>query len=341
MSGMSLNEMQQMLRESARRYFADRYGTAYARRAADDAGGLRQRWKEAADMGWTSLLLSADRGGMGLGASDAWVLAWEAGRQLVTLPLAWNVVLLPTLADSLRGQAQAWLEALIAGQACFGEAAVRAGGVVFATCAWSGQAVLAAVEQGAALRLVRYEPPAQGCVPGLDSTLRVYRGELEPTAVIEMGRAPGQWMLAQARMRLLRAADALGAAAAALDAAAAHARQREQFGRPIGANQAIKHRLADHWMALDDAWLAGEAAAREMDVHGASQAERALLYAELLAAEAAQAAAQFAVQVHGAMGITWECDAHLYLKRVLHQIARMQAGRTRAWMLERLWALAA
>lgn len=124
-------------------------------------------------------------------------------------------------------------------------------------------------------------------------------------------------------------------------AIAAHARQREQFGRPIGANQAIKHRLADHWMALDDAWLAGEAAAREMDVHGASQAERALLYAELLAAEAAQAAAQFAVQVHGAMGITWECDAHLYLKRVLHQIARMQAGRTRAWMLERLWALAA
>ena len=151
---------------------------------------------------------------------------------------------------------------------------------------------------------------------------------------------PGTWEVLRTRLRVLRAAEMLGAASAALDIATAYARERQQFGRAIGANQAIKHRLAEDWMALDDARLAGRAAAAALDT-GADSASRDCLFAPLLAGQASRRVAQNAIQVHGALGVTWECDAHLYLKRVLRLDASLEAEVPGPDLLERIWEAAA
>ncbi|MCY1543290.1 hypothetical protein D9M68_791020 [compost metagenome] len=89
-------------------------------------------------------------------------------------------------------------------------------------------------------------------------------------------------------------------------------------------------------MALDDARLAGVAAVGALDA-GAGSAERDSLFPPLLAVEAGRRAAQNAVQAHGALGVTWECDAHLYLKRVLRLAACLQAEASCSDLLERIW----
>jgi alkylation response protein AidB-like acyl-CoA dehydrogenase len=89
-------------------------------------------------------------------------------------------------------------------------------------------------------------------------------------------------------------------------------------------------------MALDDARLAGMAASASHDADAPS-AERDSLYVPLLAVEGGRRAVQNAIQVHGALGITWECDAHLYLKRVLRLAASLHADASCTEWLERIW----
>ncbi|QLH23545.1 acyl-CoA dehydrogenase family protein [Streptomyces sp. Rer75] len=108
------------------------------------------------------------------------------------------------------------------------------------------------------------------------------------------------------------AAEAVGAADAALTRTVDHVRTREQFGRPIGSFQAVKHRLADVYVAIQAARSAAYYAAWAADGPEAPVAGPLALAAAL---EAQRAAAGEAVQLHGGIGITWEHDAHLYLKR--------------------------
>ncbi|MFI0815061.1 acyl-CoA dehydrogenase family protein [Streptomyces sp. NPDC021098] len=108
------------------------------------------------------------------------------------------------------------------------------------------------------------------------------------------------------------AAEAVGAADAALARTLGHVRTREQFGRPIGSFQAVKHRLADVYVAVQAARSAAYYAAWAAD---GPQGPVAGPLALASALEAQRAAAGEAVQLHGGIGITWEHDAHLYLKR--------------------------
>ncbi|MFI0778002.1 acyl-CoA dehydrogenase family protein [Streptomyces sp. NPDC021212] len=108
------------------------------------------------------------------------------------------------------------------------------------------------------------------------------------------------------------AAEAVGAADAALTRTVDHVRTREQFGRPIGSFQAVKHRLADVYVAVQAARSAAYYAAWAADGPEGRVAGPLALAAAL---EAQRAAAGEAVQLHGGIGITWEHDAHLYLKR--------------------------
>ena len=119
---------------------------------------------------------------------------------------------------------------------------------------------------------------------------------------------------ARAAHRLMLAAELVGVAQAALDLACAYARERVQFGKPIGSYQAIKHQLADAWMGVDNARLAVLYASAALD--GAlPDARFACAAAEFTAIEGALRSTRSAIQVHGGMGFTWEHDAHLYLKR--------------------------
>ncbi|MFF1686803.1 MULTISPECIES: acyl-CoA dehydrogenase family protein [unclassified Streptomyces] len=108
------------------------------------------------------------------------------------------------------------------------------------------------------------------------------------------------------------AAEAVGAAERALERTVEHVRQREQFGRPIGSFQAVKHRLADVYVQVQAARSAAYYAAWAA---GSGSGERAGGLALAQALEALRTAASEAVQLHGGVGFTWEHDAHLYLKR--------------------------
>lgn len=331
-------EDQRMLEDAARRYLADRHPLAVARAAAGKPYEARlAQWREIAAQGWPALLAPAEQDGLGLGMRDAWIVAEAAGRHLLSLPLAANMTLLPTLcAVGAAGAAAQWAGAVMAGDAYFADAALRPDGSAFVEGAGEGVRALAVRRVSATMLRLEVQAPEPG-LAGLDPTMPVAR-VARPRVLdgVDLEVAPGVWERLRTRLRLLRSAELLGAASAALDMAAAHARERRQFDRAIGANQAIKHRLAEDWMALDDARLAGIAAVAAHDA-GAASAERDSLFAPLLAVETGKRAAQNAIQVHGALGVTWECDAHLYLKRVLRLAAGLQAEASRAELLERIW----
>jgi alkylation response protein AidB-like acyl-CoA dehydrogenase len=115
--------------------------------------------------------------------------------------------------------------------------------------------------------------------------------------------------------RILTGALCVGLAAGACDLAVAYAKGRQQFGRPVGSFQAVKHLCADMLVRAETARTAVQAAAVTVDQPEVGDATRAAAGSALLAAEAALANAATCIQVHGGMGFTWEVPAHLYLMR--------------------------
>ncbi|MGW2818422.1 acyl-CoA dehydrogenase family protein [Streptomyces sp. NPDC001415] len=118
---------------------------------------------------------------------------------------------------------------------------------------------------------------------------------------------------------LLSAAEQLGSAARSTELAVQHARQREQFGQPIGAFQAVKHLCADMLVRTEVARAAVYAAAVTADPYE-------IAGAKLLADEAAVRGARDCLQVHGGMGFTWEADVHLHLKRAWVRAGQWQSA---------------
>lgn len=337
---LHLSEDQRMLRDAAQRFLSQRHPAAVARAAANhDAPARQALWRELAEQGWPALLAPQAHGGLGLGMQEAWIVAEEAGRHLLSLPLAANMARLPTLCEAGGGVAQ-WADPMMAGETWYADADLRPDGSAFIEGAGGAVRALAVRAQAATVLRVDLLAPVAGAA-GLDPTMPVaMAAHPEIVESVEVTVDPGTWDLMRTRLRLLRSAEMLGAASAALDMAAAYARERQQFGRAIGANQAIKHRLAEDWMGLDDARLAGWAAAASMDARAPS-APRAVLFAPLLAVQASRRAAQNAIQAHGALGVTWECDAHLYLKRVLRLSASLESDVSGPDLLERIWEAAA
>ncbi|WP_327226047.1 acyl-CoA dehydrogenase family protein [Streptomyces platensis] len=187
-----------------------------------------------------------------------------------------------------------------------------------------------AVDAGAA------RPGPESGVPGLLRTRQTALDETRPQARLELRDVPAELLGegdgdAAAVARALAAtgvvaaaalaAEAVGAADTALARTVAHVQQRVQFGRPIGSFQAVQHRLADLYVALQAArsaayyaaWSAGGGRSAPEGPGAAEPGVGALALAQAL--EALRAVAAEAVQLHGGIGFTWEHEAHLYFKR--------------------------
>ena len=154
-------------------------------------------------------------------------------------------------------------------------------------------------------------------VPSFDQTRRLARIEFHATParlVGEPGRGAEFLAAALDRAAVLLAAEMVGGAQACLDMSVEYVKQREQFGRPIGSFQAIKHRCAEILVELEGARAAAYYGCWAAD---ASPAELPVVagIAKATASEAFFRAAGENVQMHGGIGVTWEHDAHLYLKR--------------------------
>lgn len=190
--------------------------------------------------------------------------------------------------------------------------------VAFATAADGGACVLAVAELDGA-RIV----PIDGIDPTAGSA--VVTLDRLPTSVCATDDLDRIEAAARRRAQLVVAAMALGGARACLDTTVGYASQREQFGSPIGAFQAVKHRLADLLVETELAASAVYLAACELsDAAGELSAPAALD----VATATYQRAARDCIQLHGGMGFTWEHPAHLHLERA-HLLAALLGGTDR------------
>jgi alkylation response protein AidB-like acyl-CoA dehydrogenase len=281
---------------------------------------LPELWSDVVDLGWLGLHLPEAHGGSGFGLEELVVVVEELGRAVAPGPFVPTVIasafiaaagddalqsaLLPGLADGSRLAAIA-LEGAVTisdGKASGSAGPVLGGGLGDVVLVSTGDDV-AIVERGDGMTI---EVP-----PNLDSTRRSARLVLKdaPVTVVAGGRRTFVDL-----SRVILSAEAVGVARECTELAADYAKHREQFGRPIGMFQGVKHHCADMAVATELAtsavWDAARAAAS-----GGDQLTYAAAVAATLAAPAADVCANLNTQVHGGIAITWEHDAHLYMRR--------------------------
>lgn len=157
--------------------------------------------------------------------------------------------------------------------------------------------------------------------PALDPTLRFARLRFAATPATPVGTSAVDFDEIRSRAIIALSAVQVGAAQRGLDMTVAYAKQRSQFGRLIGSYQALKHRMADMYVALDTARVTSHAAAQEASIPGADLTGAADL-AGAWCAEALNTIASETIQLHGGIAITWEHDAHLVFKRA-HATAQL------------------
>ncbi|MER6318447.1 acyl-CoA dehydrogenase family protein [Streptomyces sp. NPDC001581] len=272
-------EEQRDLRAGVRELLAGRYGRE-ALRASVDTGVAVDRglWRELGEAGFFALRLPESAGGVGLGLPEAALVFEEAGRALLPGPLV-----------------ATHLAAGVVPGAAAGTAVVTAfdlgGGLGGGLVAHLGEADAVLGASGV---------PAGSPVRSVDPLTPLHRVASPPGAAdVSEYRSAGA---------LLTAALQVGSALRTVELAVRYAGEREQFGQPIGAFQAVKHLCAQMLVRAEVARTAVYAAAVTGDPGEVAAAK-------LLADRAAVQGARDCLQVHGGMGFTWEADVHLHLKR--------------------------
>ena len=329
----SFSPEQDQLRAQARSFLERRYPLArLAEIATSEDGWDRASWPELARLGWTGASIPEAQGGAGLSFVEEAIVFEELGRALYSGPYFSTIALgLPALArapDLLAKVASgAFTATLASGTAVQArEAGDRwrlRGETDLVADAGSVDAfvVQARGPDGIGLYLAeRHGTRPQICVlDTVDASRRLGRVTFaDDDARLLAAPAAAAEIIAATRRRALAAIalEAVGVASRALALGVEHAKSREQFGRPIGAYQAVSHKLADTYVETELArslayWAAWCIAEDD------GQAELAAVAAKAYAAEAAVAACERAIQVHGGMGFTWDHPLHRYYKRAL------------------------
>ncbi len=292
-------------------------------------------WRAMADQGWCAVAVPEDRGGLGLGWVEAVVLLAEAGRHLTPVPLAPTLVALAALSGTDDGAG--WLARMVEGSSIGavawtprGDAVTvagdrdrprlsgRLGPVEGASVA---DVVVVVVPDAVYLVDLTREgrPPAE---PAMDVTRTMSWLALDDTPAVRIGGAAEAARLGGLGA-VAASAELLGGADRVLDLASAYAKDRVQFGAPIGSFQAVKHRCADMLVDVEGmrsvTWYGAWALSTEAP--GWAMAAAA---AKVWCAEASKRVMASGLQVHGGIGFTWEHDLHLYLKRA--QFSQLDYG---------------
>lgn len=271
----------------------------------------RKLLRELADMGVTGLLVSEEYGGLSADPSDV-VVAFEAlGYHAVPGPLVESVAVVPTLLQGLPDDhlARQWLPTLASGESFATVAAPPE--VPYSLDADVAELVLC-LRSDAVERLDRL---AREPLRSVDASRRLFAAEPGYPEVLFDGAASDALARAFDAGVLATAAQLHGAGRWLLDTATEYAKQRHQYGKPIGQNQAIKHMLADVATQLEMSrpLLYGAAVATQ---DGTDTIARDVSAAKVAAGRAAYLAARTALQVHGAVAYTAEHDVGLWLTKV-------------------------
>ena len=271
------------------------------------------QWPMISQLGWFGLLLPESDPTQSYGLVDQCLAHREFGQCLLT-PLVLGSMLAAALAT--RAGAQAEAQAIVAGRikvapaiACERHGGRPAAGNRYYVVGLNDcDSVLIWNDAGAGLFPVSQFTDITTAQP-VEESLTLHLATLKQAE-------PSLWMASPIIARqatLLISAQLVGAAQAALDMGVAYAKTREQFGQPIGAFQAIKHKCSDMLARVEVAWGQVMMAALSQDADGADAFH--VSAAKVLATDAALKNAAANIQVHGGMGFTAECAAQLYLKR--------------------------
>ncbi|HWT24783.1 MAG TPA: acyl-CoA dehydrogenase [Solirubrobacteraceae bacterium] len=334
-----LSDDQRDIKRTAREFLAARYRWPEVRRLAleEERAFTDAQWDEMVELGWT--------GAGDLGVVELAVLAEELGYALAPTPLqsTWAAARLLAaageegrLAGGRRGAVAHWEPGLRDPEAPASPfAGGRLSGVKVAVPDAAVADVLVVTAEGG--RHVVVEAGAPGMTISraetLDTTRRLYEVRFDGTPAEELsGHGFEQAWLG---VTAASAAESVGVAQRAMEMAVAYAKDRTQFGRPIGSYQAVSHACAQMLLEVEGARAATYWAAWALD-HEPETALVAVSMAKAYAADAGRRVCGAALQVHGGIGFTWEHDLHFLLKRA-HANARMYGDA--AWHRGRVAAL--
>ncbi|MCW2866681.1 MAG: mmgC13 [Marmoricola sp.] len=313
------SEEQAMLREVSRRMLTAHCSPDLVRATADAGHDLDDGlWQRGAELGWTLLAVPEDQGGAGMGVVELCLVAEEVGR--AAAPGPWLDTALTAMVAARGGATSEIVEGLSDGS--LKAAVVTAERTDLVQAAGSVDWLLVVGADDVGLLQADHAPAVRRRT--LDETRGFYSVALDtppPTIPLE---ADTQWVRDAAAV--LTAADALGIGERLLAMTVDYAKVREQFGRPIGSFQVVKHKAADMLKALKGVRAATYYAAMALDA-GLPDASTATSVAKAFASEMVPAIAGEALQTHGGIGFTWEHDLHLYLRRAkLDEVLHGDAG---------------
>lgn len=338
-----LTDEQRALQDAVRSYLRDRFGPTQVRALYEnDTDGVpAELWKAVAEQGWLAVLVPEEQEGLGLGLLDASVIARAFGA--ATAPGPWLSTIVAGEALRLAGSAeqQGRLTALGEGELKAAVALVRNGATpnpAGAPVTASGETlsgelglveyaevadVLVVASQDGGLHLV--DPKGAGVTiastDSLDRTVKLARVTLDGAPAERLtGSSPEVLQEVLDRAAVLVANDLAGIARKALTETVEYDKIRQQFGKPVGSFQAIKHDLADLHVAVTMAEHAATYAAHAFDIDAPDKALAASI-AKSKAADASRTAVSAMIQYHGGIGYTWEHDSHFYFKRSKRQEA--------------------
>ncbi|MBP6482033.1 MAG: acyl-CoA/acyl-ACP dehydrogenase [Pseudomonadales bacterium] len=287
-----------------------------------DTGRSDALWAQLAELGLTGITVPEAHGGLGMNELDFVLLAEEIGYVALPEPLIDTVLVgVPCLRDCGNEQLAAeWLPKIAAG-----ETRLAIGLDCNPLLADAHVAGLLLLAHGDELHAVPRADVALTANECLDPSRRLFRVDWTPSAATRLaGGAAGRALLDAAlnRAALGAAAQCLGLAQRMIEISVAYTRDRQQFGQAIGTFQAVQHLMANVAVKLEYARAPVHRAAYDV-AHGKARAGVSVSHAKIAASEAALLGARNSIQVHGAMGYTWEVDLHIFAKR--------------AWTLDNAW----
>jgi alkylation response protein AidB-like acyl-CoA dehydrogenase len=257
--------------------------TTIKRTAREFLAAREADWGSLVDLGWPGLFIAEEHGGMGLGMVELAVVAEELGYALARTPLqsSWAAALLVHDGDVLSALASGSERGTIAEDGLAFDA--EGADVLVTGEGWTRDFSAAPVD-------------------GLDLTRPLFEV------------SPGSTPEAADRVQLMLAAESVGIAQRCLELSVEYAKERRQFGKPVGSFQAVSHMCAQMLLETESARSLVLNAAWCLD-HAPDDAPLAVAMAKAYASDAGVRVAGTAIQVHGGIGMTWEHDLHLFLRR--------------------------
>lgn len=330
-----LSESQEILRDSARKFFAGECPIAEVRRLMEtDTAYGAALWTKLAEQGYTGIIFPEEYGGVGLGKVELILLMEEAGRALVPGPFFSTVPLAGATIDAIataeqkkkylapicRGEARSTVAVLESG-ASWNLADVRmtaadgklTGEKLFVTDAAVANFVLVVARNGVFLVDAKAPGLAISQMSGMDFTRKLYAVQFHNTPAEKLGETSALSKALGVATAAL-AAEMVGGMQRTLDITVEYAKTRKQFGKPIGIFQAVQHQCADMYLETESARSAAYYAAWALE-ENSPDAAAAVSIAKMYASDAGRTVGNRGIQIHGGMGFTWENDLHLYYRR--------------------------